>query len=308
TYYSAGPVRAARPTAAPPCVGAGGGAAARRGGRAVVAVRLAGRTGVAAGGAPAVRVGLAAAAVAAVRAGAGAPAYARAGGLADRGRRAFRRHHGDARPARCARRQGDVLRGRRTRRRATGAGARDRASRPRAGQPQHQPSVGVVLGAGAAADGGRDRQCAALAAGRQRGVAALVPGGGRHGQSVRGGVAEAARAGAGGVERARLRRGGWRPGAGGGADRARPRARRDRVAARERGAWAQRRDPAGPAGADRCARLSDRVARGPVAASLLQPGGDDAPVVEGGVAVERGELGGEAGGFEAGAEGVGVGV
>src|SRR5690606_1921851 len=40
----------------------------------------------------------------------------------------------------------------------------------------------------------------------------------------------------------------------------------------------------------------------------LRPGGDDAPVVEGGVAVEGGELGGETGGGEAGAEGVGVGV
>src|SRR5690606_23138832 len=127
-------------------------------------------------------------------------------------------------------------------------------------------------------------------------------------QPVRGGLAEAARAGAGGVERARLRRGGRRPGAGGGADRTRPRARRDRVAARGGGAWAQCRDPAGAAGADGRARIPDRVARGPVAASLLQPGGDDAPVVEGGVAVEGGELGGEAGGFEAGAEGIGVGV
>src|SRR5690606_15752105 len=43
-------------------------------------------------------------------------------------------------------------------------------------------------------------------------------------------------------------------------------------------------------------------------APLLQGGGDYSPVVEGGVAVEGGELGGEAGGFEAGAEGVGVGV
>src|SRR5690606_37144281 len=93
---------------------------------------------------------------------------------------------------------------------------------------------------------------------------ALVPRGGRHGQSVRGRLAEAARAGAGGVERARLRRGGRRSGAGGGADRARPRARRDRAAARGRGAWAQCRDPAGPAGADGGAWLSGGVARGAV--------------------------------------------
>src|SRR5690606_16050837 len=164
---------------------------------------------------------------------------------------------------------------------------------------------------GAATGGGRDRQCAALAAGRQRGVAALVPGGGRHGQSVRGGLAEAARAGAGGVERARLRRSGWRPGAGGGADRARPRARRDRAATRGRGARPQRRDPEGPAGADGGAWLSGGVARRPVGAApapLLQGGGDYSPVVEGGVAVEGGELGGEAGGFEARAQRIGVGV
>src|SRR5690606_39404425 len=105
------PRPAPRPTP-PPRLGRGAGAVATGGGRAVVAPGLAGRAAGDAGHPRGVPVGRAGGRLGPAQSGTEAFADQRAGGLVDDRRRPVGTDAGRARPARRARREGDVLRGR----------------------------------------------------------------------------------------------------------------------------------------------------------------------------------------------------